>query len=443
MQKTKARWAALGSLFQSTGTELKDGLIANKVRQHSKRAAVGLAPSLPTLDEDGGDAGRAGGAASHAGGAAAEPPTENGNGDVAFPVTGAADEAPPEITDLANAAVFAMVDHVDLRDPSRQKPTRQSSIVTLLDVEERENFHVIEGDNPLARVAKLAYLEDEFQAVLRDTKELKTLWYDADNNANGDLSLVEWQSYARDKFNVLSNRKANQKAYNEAAVAPDDTNPASRPNSKTNQERAKMATKGSGMSQPVLNRSNFRMFLQKTFEYNKVWYAFQHLDTSDDDRVQWDEYKARRKIFLKVLEIDPEQCTRGWTAEDEFEDMRVHQERITTASGTKVEHTKASLLALGETDKYITFHSMCMWYRNVLDNNYYGTHDGGGGRGDANTGAVDTSGIIVDVDEFQDLLLNCHYKTRMKLPSVAQQAAAKVKKAASTSKLVKHHQTPV
>lgn len=174
MQKTKARWAALGSLFQSTGTELKDGLIANKVRQHSKRAAVGLAPSLPTLDEDGGDAGRAGRAASHAGGAAAEPPTENSNGDVAFPVTGAADEAPPEITDLANAAVFAMVDHVDLRDPSRQKPTRQSSIVTLLDVEERENFHVIEGDNPLARVAKLAYLEDEFQAVLRDTKELKT-----------------------------------------------------------------------------------------------------------------------------------------------------------------------------------------------------------------------------------------------------------------------------
>ena len=277
-QKTTARWAALRSLFQSTGAPTDGGLVSSKVRQNAKREAVGISSKqMPILEEDDGSGAEAGTAASSSGGAAAAGEGQAENSDeVAFPGDGDGDE-PPEILSVADAAVVSIA----LTNPKRVQ--RQSSIITLLSPQEREHFHVKEKDHHLMRVAKLAHLEDQFGSVLSDTTELKTLWYDADNNANGDLSLTEWQSYARDKFNVLSNNKANRRAYNETAVAPEDVNPGgSRP--------ASQVTKGSGLSMPVLNRSNFRLFLQRTFEYNKVWYAFQHLDTSNDDRVNWEEY---------------------------------------------------------------------------------------------------------------------------------------------------------
>jgi hypothetical protein len=40
----------------------------------------------------------------------------------------------------------------------------------------------------------------------------------------------------------------------------------------------------------------------------QVQYAFDHLDTSGDDKVTFDEYEARRKIFFRILEVDPRKC---------------------------------------------------------------------------------------------------------------------------------------
>ena len=174
-------------------------------------------------------------------------------------------------------------------------------------------------------------------------------------------------------------------------------------------------------------------------------YAFQHLDTSNDDRVNFKEYKARRKIFFKVLEMDPKFCTLPLTPEEEFEQMRTQSALDEVASanakGVRSQHTKSTLHAAQEVVPFITFQSMCQWYRRALDNDMYGNNDDG--PVDVNQFLNDTNGIIVDIDEFQDLLLNCHYKTRITLPTPAYKAAEQMQKAPSTSKLVQHQQTPV
>lgn len=139
-------------------------------------------------------------------------------------------------------------------------------------------------------------------------QELQRLWNDADSNGNGDMSLTEWQGYASLKFNALASNRANKKAFNEAATS--------------GHEKDADDTPG-GSSMPVLNRSNFRLFLNRAFDYNKCHYAFNWMDSSGDDRISWEEYKKRRKVVLKILELDPEMHVSGLTAREEFDEISV------------------------------------------------------------------------------------------------------------------------
>lgn len=171
------------------------------------------------------------------------------------------------------------------------------------------------------------------------------------------------------------------------------------------------ASKKGGLSMPILNRSNFKLYLNRCFEYNKVKYAFDHLDTSGDDRVDFEEYKARRGVFFKMLELDPKLCIRKLTIRDEF-DLMVAREEI-VADGGQIKMTRAAELAAkgNESEPYINYHGMAHFYRMALDSNLYGSGTQLGPL-DENEGTVDTTGTVIDIDEFQDMLLTCHYKTR-------------------------------
>lgn len=77
------------------------------------------------------------------------------------------------------------------------------------------------------------------------------------------------------KFNALAAHRANKKAFTEAATSV--------------HEKDQDDTPG-GLGMPVLNRSNFRLFLNLAFDYNKCHYAFKWMDSSGDDRITFEEY---------------------------------------------------------------------------------------------------------------------------------------------------------
>ena len=376
-RKTKARWNTLGSLFTAQGEDAEgDGLIASKVRGAAARSEVakdGLLTGGPTI-----------GMADAILLAQADARAEGG--------------APADDTSAEDASVRVLQakrNEGNGADGKTEVKRKRSAIEMLLLPGEREGFTITEDDSNLKKVSKLALLEGEFNSnVTTSADELAMLWADADNNGNGDLSIVEWSAYVRDKFNPLNNAKANRKAFFEAAI---DVDPE--------------ASKKGGLSMPILNRSNFKLYLNRCFEYNKVKYAFDHLDTSGDDRVDFEEYKARRGVFFKMLELDPKLCIRKLTIRDEF-DLMVAREEI-VEDGGQIKMTRAAELAAKgkESEPYINYHGMAHFYRMALDSNLYGSGTQLGPL-DENEGTVDTTGTVIDIDEFQDMLLTCHYKTR-------------------------------
>ena len=63
--------------------------------------------------------------------------------------------------------------------------------------------------------------------------------------------------------------------------------------------------------------------------------------------------------------------------------------------------------------KVVTYQSLTRWYRKVLDNGMYNDRNQKTNMNVVNTGLKDGSGLMVDFDEFCNLLLECHYKTRI------------------------------
>ena len=328
------------------------------------------------------------------------------------------------------------------------KKKRMSASLTLLTKEARKSFHVNEEDSLMKRVAKLSLLEDEFATLTTTPKELKRLWNDADSNGNGDLSLSEWQGYAGTKFNVLSSSRANKRAFSEAAsagpstaashaatstspkkgggkdgaaVAAADAKDGKSPPAAAAAPTAAPATAASatkptqwkeslgGLSMPILNRSNFSKFIQRTFEYSKCHYAFEYLEQGSekkDDRVSFEEYTRRRKIAFQILDIDIGMA--GSTLQEEFDTLCVDPtDGLDEGSAAEkfVERTIET-----KWEPFISFRSLSAWYRRAMDSKI-----GGRFREESNPNLVeqeDATGLLVDIDVFCDLVLQCHYKTR-------------------------------
>jgi hypothetical protein len=68
-----------------------------------------------------------------------------------------------------------------------------------------------------------------------------------------------------------------------------------------------------------------------------------------------------------------------------------------------------------EEAAFITYKGMASWYRKVTDENLYKDANAEGAF-EVVDASEDLSGLMVDVDEFADLLISCHYKTRTKAP---------------------------
>eukprot|EP00729_Bicosta_minor_P001810 gene1810-8143_t len=412
-QKSQSRWAALATLLAPDDNEEQDSAVAGKVRSvvsgrpmsehpmsqfakvakflvikekaEQKRLKEEAAAALKVgHGEDGGDA---------------------DSDEVADTITPLQDVNPAEKKKIQIKSL--------IRRSSRDK--RISAAVSLMDKDARSKFHVNDEDTLMTQVAKLTVLEEEFMTMTASAQELQRLWNDADSNGNGDMSLTEWQGYASLKFNALASNRANKKAFNEAATS--------------GHEKDADDTPG-GSSMPVLNRSNFRLFLNRAFDYNKCHYAFNWMDSSGDDRISWEEYKKRRKVVLKILELDPEMHLSGLTAREEFDEISVeivgvrglHDKRGTTKLGKK--HVMQAFDTQKVT-RVVTYQSLTRWYRKVLDRPSNGLSD-------INAGLKDGSGLMVDIDEFCNLLLECHYKTRTTTPA-ERPANKKGKRRASAS----------
>ena len=212
-------------------------------------------------------------------------------------------------------------------------------------------------DTAITRLAKVLLLEEEFKAVVNDRSELMKLWSEIDLNDNGDIGSSEWGSYIKMKFDILAQSKSTSKAMDES-------------------------TQEKGGQKQHLGKSNFKCFIQAVFKYTKLFFAYQILDQSGDNRVVKSEYKKRAEQFKEMLMIDTRRMPS--TLDGEF-----------------------SQLAAMSGEKFISYSGLCAWYKTYLD--------GAGPEDDTGTGepAFDDSGLLFDINHYEDCVMHCHYLTRV------------------------------
>lgn len=217
--------------------------------------------------------------------------------------------------------------------------------------------HRRSDDTAITRLAKVLLLEEEFKVVLHDRAELMKLWSEIDLNDNGDIGSSEWGSYIKMKFDILSQSKPTSKALEES-------------------------TQQKGGKQQHLGKSNFKCFIQAVFKFTKLFFAYQILDQSGDNRVVKSEYVKRAEQFKEMLMIDMRRMPS--TLDGEF-----------------------SQLAAMSGEKFISYSGLCAWYKNYLDGG--GDEDGTG----AKEPEFDDSGLLFDINHYEDCVMHCHYLTRV------------------------------
>lgn len=287
--------------------------------------------------------------------------------------------------------------------PATPERDAAQEINDLMSPDNKKQWTVDAEDSVLARVAKMTILEEIFENVMVDQDLVSALWTDVDDNGNNDMGFSEWRSYAATKCNVLEVHKPTARAFRDAtgeqvklweaedaaAAVKADTARADGGDDAALPERRGSNTIGiAADARPgdsVTNES-FKFFIARAFQYTKLWYAFQYLDTSGDDRVQFDEYTAGRSKFRQILGMPMDS---GMSVEDEFQDM---------AAPPKDEFGYAG---------------MCDWYRKQIDSGVHtdvseGKLLGVGGDDDV----FDASGMTFDVDSMCTLAFLCHYNTR-------------------------------
>mmetsp|Transcript_16555 Transcript_16555/g.42962 ORF Transcript_16555/g.42962 Transcript_16555/m.42962 type:complete len:513 (+) Transcript_16555:95-1633(+) len=131
---------------------------------------------------------------------------------------------------------------------------------------------------------QFAALEKHFFEMSSDNEMLFELWTRVDLNSNGELGFSEISTFVKTGYPLLANMPALRKAFEIAAT--DDAS-----------------------GSKVIHPDDFRLFLGNVFYYNKIFLAFDLLDTDKDhqiSRTEWDEGNGRRffQKFLMVMDIE-------------------------------------------------------------------------------------------------------------------------------------------
>ena len=154
-------------------------------------------------------------------------------------------------------------------------------------------------------------------------------------------------------------------------------------------------------------RRAFPFFITRLFRMSQLWFAFQYLDVSKDDRVDLDEYMKGRRKFRTALDLDLEKRRqdnmepeeRQMVREQEFGKMcDVDQESF---GWSRIAHWYMQQLERGFVNGMGEG-----WANNTPPELYKQLH--------LDKDLLDAEpGATLDLDDFCDLVLYCHYNSRV------------------------------
>eukprot|EP00039_Didymoeca_costata_P008664 m.114737 g.114737 ORF g.114737 m.114737 type:complete len:557 (-) comp14177_c1_seq5:6224-7894(-) len=233
----------------------------------------------------------------------------------------------------------------------------RGSRLSLMTQEERDLFEEKKGESISSRFAKISLLEEEIQKLCRSSMELHKLWNDVDNNGNGDLGFTEWMQFVKNRFQVVSHERPARRAFMESA------------------------TKDSTKPHKYLTKQNFEQFLSRMLQYTKLFTAFHYLDVDGNDQVDLKEYRNGGTKFRKLMGLR------------EDTSLDAHFKEIAR-----------------EDTQTISFLSLCEWYKEKYLDAYI---ENGFGGSNAYNQAGHLNEMFCDVNAFEDLVIHCHYISRM------------------------------
>lgn len=143
-------------------------------------------------------------------------------------------------------------------------------------------------DTPSISTGRYASAEKEIKAALNDPAQLKAYWRQLDFNGNNIVSLAEIDKFVVERFPILNNKPALMRAY-------------------------KKTTLRDGDGDSWVEKKEFPALLVNLLYFNALFDAFDGIDTDDDRRVDFEEFK--QGLRLLDMKLPPKR------ARAEFDDM--------------------------------------------------------------------------------------------------------------------------
>jgi len=237
----------------------------------------------------------------------------------------------------------------------------------------------IDRDDPVwVKVAKLTLLEDEFKEMVVADELLLKLWNDVDTNHNGLIGLGEWNAFVKRRYPIIDHKKPMNAAFIGATQD-------------QGVELFKDGGKATPVAERVLKKAAFKTFLQLMIKMTRLWYAYTEIDYEREDRVDFNMYKKGRRAFRGVLQMDND-VTVGAEIEAEFDEMDVGKD---DGDGHD------------DGDGTITWTTLTEWWIARID------EDDVPWVPDPELDGSLNYGRTFDFDSLQDLVVHCHYVTRV------------------------------
>jgi len=127
-------------------------------------------------------------------------------------------------------------------------------------------------DTPSISTGKFGAVEKEIKAALADPKQLKSYWRQLDFNGNNIVSLAEIDKFVVERFPMLNNKPALMRAY-------------------------KKTTLRDGDGDSWVEKKEFPSLLVNLLYFNALFDAFDGIDTDDDRRIDFDEFRHGLKLL--------------------------------------------------------------------------------------------------------------------------------------------------
>eukprot|EP00056_Hartaetosiga_gracilis_P010143 m.148755 g.148755 ORF g.148755 m.148755 type:complete len:656 (-) comp13263_c1_seq2:106-2073(-) len=151
--------------------------------------------------------------------------------------------------------------------------------------DEEDNAHADtvdeeEGDIPSITTKKFKKETKTINAALNDVKELKSYWKQLDFNGNNIVSLAEIDKFVGERFPALNNKPALMRAY-------------------------KQTTLKDGDKDAWVEKKEFPFLLRNLLYFNVLFDTFDDIDTDDDRRVDFKEFKQGMGVLnIELDDVD-------------------------------------------------------------------------------------------------------------------------------------------